>query len=74
MNIIDSTFGGDMPSEPIWEPSAEKIEKARMTDYMRYVNASRQRRLTSYRRLYEWSITEIADFWSSIWNYGDIIH
>jgi acetoacetyl-CoA synthetase len=63
-----------MSSQPIWKPSAERIDRSRMTDYMRYVNASWNRSFESYHELYDWSITEIADFWASIWDYSKIVH
>ena len=51
----------------LWEPSAEVIERANLTAYMRWLD----RGFGSYAELWEWSVTDIEGFWASIWErYG----
>ncbi|TMK75360.1 MAG: acetoacetate--CoA ligase, partial [Actinobacteria bacterium] len=55
--------------ELLWEPSAERVERATMTRYMRWLEAERGRSLGDYQALWEWSVTELEEFWASIWDF-----
>jgi acetoacetyl-CoA synthetase len=43
-----------------------------MTSYMRWLEAERERAFDDYRSLWEWSVTELEEFWSSIWDFFDV--
>ena len=60
------------PPEKLWEPSAEAIERSAMTAYMRWLAAERGVQADDYAALWEWSVTELEDFWASIWDYFDV--
>ncbi len=40
-----------------------------MTRYMRWLETERGLRFDGYQPLWEWSVTELEDFWASIWDY-----
>ena len=50
----------------LWEPSAERIERAAMTRYMR------ERGFEDYHSLWQWSVDELEGFWGSIWDFFGI--
>src|SRR3954447_14473908 len=52
----------------LWEPSAEAVERARMTDYMR----SLDRGFETYDELWRWSVDDLEGFWESLWRYCDV--
>jgi acetoacetyl-CoA synthetase len=58
--------------ELLWEPSQESVERAAMTRYMRWLAEERGLRFEDYNALWEWSATEIGDFWASIWDFFDV--
>jgi acetoacetyl-CoA synthetase len=58
--------------ELLWEPSQASIERAEMTRYMRWLADERGLELDDYNSLWEWSATEIEDFWASIWDFFDV--
>jgi acetoacetyl-CoA synthetase len=60
--------------KPIWSPSAERIHHSNMSAFMRYAEQVLKKPITSYRELYEWSVTDIEEFWKSIWITSGIIH
>jgi acetoacetyl-CoA synthetase len=60
------------PKAPLWEPSAEDLERAEMTRYMRWAGESRGRRFADYGELWSWSVAESEDFWASIWGWGGV--
>ena len=58
---------------PLWQPSAERIKNSNLTDLMTRLKEQKGLEFKSYDELYDWSITERADFWESVWEYGGII-
>ena len=55
--------------QKLWEPSAEAIERSALTRYMRWLAAERGVEAGDYAELWEWSVTELEDFWASIWDH-----
>ncbi len=57
----------------LWKPSAERIADANLTRFMKYLGEQRGKSFSSYDDLYQWSVTERADFWESVWDFGGVI-
>jgi acetoacetyl-CoA synthetase len=57
---------------PLWTPSAEQVEGARMTAFMEWAGERHGCRFADYAELWEWSVTEIEQFWGDIWKYCDV--
>jgi acetoacetyl-CoA synthetase len=55
--------------EKLWEPPAELVERARMTEYMRWLEADRGLRFDGYQQLWRWSVEDLEAFWDSIWDF-----
>ena len=62
-----------MTSEALWQPSADTIANARMTDFLQQVNTEKGLALANYHDLYQWSVDNDESFWSMIWDYFDVI-
>ena len=58
--------------ELLWEPSEELIERAALTDYMRWLGRERDLSFNGYEELWEWSVTQLEEFWASMWEYFEI--
>ena len=43
-----------------------------MTRYMRWLAAERGRDFDDYASLWEWSVTELEEFWASIWDFFEV--
>jgi acetoacetyl-CoA synthetase len=56
----------------LWEPSAERIERATLTRYQRWVEEARERRFDDYHDLWRWSVEDLDGFWRSIWEFFDV--
>ncbi|HET7012373.1 MAG TPA: acetoacetate--CoA ligase [Streptosporangiaceae bacterium] len=55
-------------------PTQETIERARITDYARWLAQNRGVRLDpGYTGLWTWSVEQPAEFWASIWEYFDVL-
>jgi acetoacetyl-CoA synthetase len=55
----------------LWTPSAERIDNANLTHYLKWL-AARGRSFDSYAALWRWSIEDQQGFWGSLWDYFDI--
>jgi acetoacetyl-CoA synthetase len=63
-------------SEPtlLWTPSPERVERATLTHYARWI-AERHGRpevAEDYEALWRWSVNELEEFWSSIVEFFDV--
>ena len=56
----------------LWEPSEEFKENAMISRYMTWLKDERDLSFDGYGELWEWSVTDLDGFWSSIWEYFDV--
>jgi acetoacetyl-CoA synthetase len=56
-------------TQPLWRPSAERVERANMTRYLRWLAEQRGLELSSYEQAWHWSVDDLDGFWSSIWDW-----
>ncbi len=57
---------------PLWRPSAERIERAAITRYRRWLKSHRGLDFPDHESLWRWSVTEIEAFWESLWQFFEI--
>jgi len=55
--------------DPIWVPSQERLARARVTGFMRFVNGRDGLALGGYEDLWRWSTEDVERFWETIWQY-----
>jgi acetoacetyl-CoA synthetase len=56
-------------AEKLWGPPAELVERARMTEFMRWLEAERSLLFDGYHELWRWSVDDLEGFWSAIWDF-----
>ncbi|MCP4686106.1 MAG: acetoacetate--CoA ligase [bacterium] len=61
-------------TEPLWRPRPESVQRSNMTRFAEYVGQKQGRSFDSYDDLYNWSVTNRAQFWEAVWNRSDLIH
>ncbi len=65
--------------EVLWRPGPGLVERARITDYRRWLSSERGISLpsgpesTAYQELWDWSVAEPAAFWDSLWDYFGVL-
>jgi acetoacetyl-CoA synthetase len=59
--------------EVLWAPSAEMVERSQLTRYLRWLAENRDLHFDDYHALWRWSVTEIEEFWGTIWEYFHVI-
>ena len=57
---------------PLWIPSEQRKQDANITRFIEEVNARRGLKLASYADLYQWSVENIPDFWTEVWDFVGI--
>ena len=58
--------------EPVWRPSAELVENARLTEFMRWLAAERGLEFAGYDALWRWSVDDLDGFWRAIWDFFEV--
>ncbi|MGZ6253379.1 MAG: acetoacetate--CoA ligase [Candidatus Binataceae bacterium] len=56
-------------NQKLWEPSAERIAGARMTAFMRAVEAAHSVSIPDYGALWRWSVENREPFWRMVWSF-----
>ncbi|UCG70098.1 MAG: acetoacetate--CoA ligase [Thermoplasmata archaeon] len=59
-------------SKLLWEPSEDQVRNANMTRFIEFVNKKYGKNFDTYFELYDWSITNISDFWEAMWDFGEV--
>ncbi len=56
----------------LWEPNDDTKSQAAITKYILWLNAHKGLHFDDYHSLWQWSVTELEDFWQSLWEFFDI--
>lgn len=57
----------------LWTPPADARRATRIGDYLGWLERERGRTFADYHALWRWSVSDLAGFWSSIWDYFQVI-
>jgi acetoacetyl-CoA synthetase len=60
------------PPPVLWAPDAQRIERATITRYARWLADAHGVETSGYHDLWRWSVTEPEAFWASIWEFFDV--
>ncbi|MGC6530967.1 MAG: acetoacetate--CoA ligase [Candidatus Puniceispirillaceae bacterium] len=64
-------------SQMKWQPTAEQANSTLLSDYMAFIAQEGYAGITGpfsdYDSLHDWSVAELDGFWSSVWDFADII-
>lgn len=59
--------------QPLWVPSEARRRAANLTRFIDLVNRRHGLRVRSYRELWEWSVTQIPEFWTAVWDFAGVV-
>lgn len=54
---------------PLWQPSNTLQQQANLTHYMQWLSQTKGLHFEHREALWQWSVDQLEDFWSSIWEY-----
>jgi acetoacetyl-CoA synthetase len=55
--------------EILWTPSPERIERANVTAFCRWLEGERGLSFGNYMDLWRWSVGDLESFWGALWDY-----
>ncbi|MBS4215033.1 acetoacetate--CoA ligase [Neobacillus rhizophilus] len=56
----------------LWEPSQQTINQSNIKKFMMWLEENRGLKFEDYNQLWDWSVTEIENFWTAIWEFFNI--
>jgi acetoacetyl-CoA synthetase len=62
-----------LEAEVLWAPTPEMVERSQLTGYMRWLADEHDLHFDDYHALWRWSVTEIEEFWRTIWDHFHVI-
>ena len=62
-----------MASRMMWQPGRERIDASNMTAFMQAVTDRWGTNFSDYAGLHAWSVNEPEKFWTTIWDFCDVI-
>jgi acetoacetyl-CoA synthetase len=60
------------PAEMLWSPAADAWEVSQIGRFLRGVEQRRGIGLSTYNDAWEWSVSELSEFWSDLWEFFDV--
>ena len=57
----------------LWQPSRERIARSNISAFIRLVNKRWQAGVSDANALYEWSVSQPEQFWTSVWDFCGVI-
>ncbi|KAG0019121.1 hypothetical protein BGZ80_006266 [Entomortierella chlamydospora] len=71
MTVSIANQGIDPNPRKMWEPT--DLHNKEMEKFRVYVNQKYSLSLENYNDLWKWSVDEIGDFWTAVWEYTNVI-
>lgn len=56
-----------------WEPSAQRITDSEIRSFQHWLKDSKGADTDTYAQLHTWTVDNVNDFWSAIWEYFEVI-
>ena len=57
----------------LWEPSEKLKSESNIIHYMTWLKEQRGLEFHDYNALWQWSVTNIGDFWATLWDFFEIM-
>jgi acetoacetyl-CoA synthetase len=58
--------------EVLWQPTPLQIEATQLAAYQRWLADERGLRFDDYAALWQWSVSDVAAFWQTVWDFFDV--
>ena len=73
MPVIREVNSSTADAQALWSPSKDAVASAGLTGYLRWLAENRDLHFEDYHALWRWSVTEIEEFWGTLWEYFEVI-
>lgn len=62
----------DSPTDPTWQPDPLAVTRSRIAEFTRQVEQRHRTNLPDYDALWQWSVDNLPEFWSEVWDFFEI--
>ena len=69
---MSSTGKTSSSEDVLWAPPPDARRRSRIGHYLEWLEGHKGLNFTDYQQLWEWSVSDLDGFWSSIWEYFDV--
>ncbi|WUW19879.1 acetoacetate--CoA ligase [Streptomyces sp. NBC_01463] len=69
---MNTTDGNPSPPAPVWTPDPATAAHSRIARFTEFVAIRTGTAHADYRSLWEWSVDDLAGFWSAVWEFFDL--
>ena len=59
-----------IPLKPLWAPSRAFVEQSNLKKFQNWLFVKKGLYFRDYHDLWDWSVTDLEDFWESIWQFN----
>jgi acetoacetyl-CoA synthetase len=56
----------------LWQPTPTQIDATQLAAYQRWLSSERGLRFDDYAALWSWSVSDVAAFWQTVWDFFDM--
>ncbi len=60
-------------TDVLWTPPADVLQRSRIGAYLRWLAEHRGLEFADYDALWRWSVTDLEEFWRSIWDHFEVV-
>lgn len=61
------------PGAVIWRPSPVLVRECSMSRFRSWLASEGYVRAANYHELWNWSVTEVGEFWQAMWDFEEIV-
>ncbi len=61
-----------VPVKPLWTPSRSFMEQSNLKKFQNWLFVKKGLYFKNYHDLWDWSVTDLEDFWESVWQFSDV--
>jgi acetoacetyl-CoA synthetase len=58
----------------LWTPDDNFKNSANLTHYLEWLKTHKSLSFDDYHALWKWSVTDVAQFWETLWQYFNVLH
>ncbi|MFJ3589530.1 acetoacetate--CoA ligase [Streptomyces sp. NPDC090231] len=69
---MNTTDANPSPPAPVWTPDPAAADRSRIARFTEFVATRTGTAHADYRSLWEWSVDDLAGFWSAVWDFFDL--
>jgi acetoacetyl-CoA synthetase len=66
---MNARAAGIKQGDLVWTPPVGALERSRVGQFMAWLGQHRDVVLSTHEQLWRWSVTDLAGFWSAVWEY-----